>query len=91
MKVVPSRKANLDLMAQIDWLEPLLPRAAWAAERAIRDQFKALEAFPAAGRAIGVEDRKWPIPFGRDGFVAICRIEIDRVVMGRIFHCRQDR
>lgn len=61
------------------------------AERAIRDQFKALEAFPAAGRAIGFEDRKWPIPFGRDGFVAIYRIEADRIVIGRIFHCRQDR
>lgn len=91
MKVVLSRRANLDLMAQIDWLEALSPRAARAAERAIRDQFKALQAFPAAGRAIGVEDRKWPIPFGRDGFVAIYRIEVDRIVIGRIFHCRQDR
>lgn len=78
-------------MAQIGWLETLSPPAARAAERVIRDRLKALEAFPAAGRAIDADERQWPIPFGRDGFVAIYRIEPDRLVIARIFHSRQSR
>jgi plasmid stabilization system protein ParE len=78
-------------MAQIDWLATLSPSAALDAERAIRTQLKTLEAFPTAGRAINAVERKWPIPFGRDGFVAVYRIETDRVVIARLFHSRQDR
>ena len=91
MKVVLSRRANLDLMAQIDWLAALSPSASAKAEAAIRDHLKMLAVFPSAGRAINPEERKWVIPFGRDGFIAIYRLEPDRVVIGRIFHGRQDR
>lgn len=78
-------------MAQIDWLSELSPSAAAEAEQAIRTQLKTLAAFPAAGPAINADERKWPIPFGRDGFVAVYRIEPDRVVIARIYHGRQDR
>ena len=91
MKVVLSRRANLDLMAQIDWLEHLSPSAALEAEQAIRTQLSTLTLFPAAGAQINESERKWPIRFGRDGFVAVYRIEPDRIVIGRIFHSRQDR
>jgi len=50
-----------------------------------------LATFPAAGLSINEHERKWPIRFGRDGFVAIYRIEQERVVIGRIHHSRQDR
>ena len=91
MKVVLSRQANLDLMAQIDWLTELSPSASAKAEAAIRDHPKKLAVFPSAGPAINPEERKWVIPFGRDGFIAIYRIEPDRVVIGRILHSCQDR
>lgn len=86
-----SRQANLDLMAQIEWLEHLSPSAALEADDAIRSHLRTLALFPAAGRVINDTERKWPIPFGRDGFVAVYRIEPDRVIVGRIFHSRQDR
>lgn len=50
-----------------------------------------LAVFTSVGRAINPEERKLVIPFGRAGFVAIYRIEPDRVVIGRIFHSRQNR
>jgi len=43
-----------------------------------------------AGREVG-DEREWPIRFGREGYVAVYRIEPDRVIVGRIFHSRQDR
>jgi plasmid stabilization system protein ParE len=91
LKVVLSRRANLDLMAQIDWLAGLSSPASAKAEAAIRDHLKMLAEFPTAGRAINPEERQWVIPFGRDGFIAIYRIDPDRLVIGRILHCRQDR
>lgn len=86
-----SRRAHLDLMDQIDWLAVLSPSASVKAENAIRDHLMMLTVFPLAGRSINPAERKFVIPFGRDGFVAIYKIEGDRVVIGRIFHCRQDR
>lgn len=91
MKVILSRRANLDLIAQIDWLAGLSSSASLKAEAAIRDHLKMLAVFPSAGRAIKSDERKWVIPFGRDGFIVIYKIEADRVVIGRIFHSRQDR
>ena len=81
----------MDLLAQIDWLAALSPKAALEAEQAIRSQLRTLSLFPAAGARISASERKWPIRFGRDGFVAIYRIDRRRVVIGRIHHSRQDR
>ena len=91
MKVVLSQRANLDLMARIDWLATLSPSASVKAEVAIRDHLKMLAVFPSIGRAINRQERELTIPFGRDGFIAIYRVEAGRVVIGRIFHSRQDR
>ena len=91
MKVVLSHRATVGLMAQIDWLARLSPSAAADADAAIRHGLKSLEVFPAAGRATNQEERKWVVPFGRDGFIVIYRIEGDRVVIGRLLHGRQDR
>ena len=91
MKVVLSRRANLDLMAQIEWLAALSSAGSLKAEAAIRDHLKMLAVFPSVGRAINREERKLVVPFGRDGFVAIYRIDPDQVVVGRILHSRQDR
>jgi len=91
LKVVLSRRANLDLIAQIDWLAELSPSVALHAETVIRTGLKTLAVFPDAGRAINPSERKWVMPFGRDGFVVIYRVDTDRVVIGRIFHSRQNR
>jgi len=91
LKVVLSRRANLDLIAQIDWLVGLSPSAALHAETVIRTGLETLAVFPEAGRSINTAERKWAIPFGRDGFVVVYKIEADRVVIGRIFHSRQSR
>ncbi len=91
MKVVLSRRANLDLIAQIDWLVGLSPSAALHAETVIRAGLQTLAVFPEAGRSITTAERKWVVPFGRNGFVVIYRIEADRLVIGRIFHSRQSR
>jgi plasmid stabilization system protein ParE len=90
MRVVLSRQSNLDLMAQIVWLEGFSPTTARAAHRAITNSLRTLAEFPKAGRAVG-EEREWPIRFGRDGFVVVYMIEADKVIVGRIFHGRQDR
>jgi len=91
VKVVLSRQAHLDLMAQISWLMSLSPRAARSAQQAIHTQLRTLAQFPAAGPSSESGEREWPIRFGRDGYVVVYRIEADRVVIGRIFHSRQDR
>jgi plasmid stabilization system protein ParE len=91
LKVVLSQRANLDLIAQIDWLIGLSPSAALHAETVIRTGLETLAVFPEAGRSINTAERKWVIPFGRDGFVVIYRVETDRVVVGRILHSRQSR
>jgi len=78
-------------MARIDWLAALSPSASVKDEVAIHDHLKMLAVFTSVGRAINPEERKLVIPFGRAGFVAIYRIEPDRVVIGRIFHSRQNR
>ncbi|KQW79662.1 type II toxin-antitoxin system RelE/ParE family toxin [Brevundimonas sp. Root1279] len=91
MRVVLSRKANLDLIAQIDWLAGLSPSAARHAEAAIRTRLKALAVFPLMGRAINADERVLAIRFGRDGFHVIYKVEADRLVIGRILHSRQDR
>jgi plasmid stabilization system protein ParE len=91
LRVVLSRRANLDLLTHVDWLAEMSPKAALEAGRAIREQLLTLATFPLAGRVVANDERKWPIPFGRDGFVVIYRVEPDRVVIARIFHSRQDR
>ena len=90
MRVVLSRRANSDLMAQIDWLEAMSPDAAQSARETIKDSLRALAQFPMAGFAVG-DEREWPIWFGRDGFVVVYRVRSDRVEIGRIFHSRQNR
>lgn len=91
MKVVLSRRARSDLAAQLDWLDSLSLKAARDAQSAIKSQLRTLAMFPAAGPAAADGERDWPIRFGRDGFVAVYRIEPDRVVIARIFHGRQRR
>ena len=91
MRVVLSRQANLDLLSHVSWLAQMSPKAALEAAQAIREQLFTLATFPLAGRVLANDERKWPIPFGRDGFVAIYRVEPDRVVIARIYHSRQDR
>lgn len=91
MRVVLSRRANLDLLNHTDWLAQQSPAAARKVAGEIADALRLLGQFPHAGYAATEDEREWPIRSGRDGYVAVYRVEKDRVVIGRIFHSRQDR
>lgn len=91
MKAVLSRRANMDLMAQIDWLAERSPSAARKLAKAVADGLRLLSEFPYAGRDVGDGEREWPIRLGRHGLIAVYRIEPDRLVIGRLFHTSEDR
>ena len=91
MRVVLSRNANTDLLSHIEWLASQSPSAARAARTAILSGLRTLAQFPASGRKTETGEHEWPIRFGRGGFIAVYRIERDRVIVGRIFDMRQDR
>lgn len=38
-----------------------------------------------------MEEREWIIRSGRDGYIAVYRVEANRIVIGRLFHSKQDR
>ncbi|RYG12366.1 MAG: hypothetical protein EON96_13910 [Caulobacteraceae bacterium] len=59
-------------------------KAARDAQSAINSQLRTLSKYPAAGPAAADGEREWPIRFGRDGFVAVYRIEPDRVVIAHL-------
>ncbi len=86
-----SDRARSDLLRQVDWLASLSPRVARNAQRKINKGLRTLARFPVAGVELETGDREWPIPFGRDGYVVVYRIEPERVLIARIFHSRQDR
>lgn len=91
MRVILSRKANLDLAAQLDWLSERSPGAAKATEQAIKASLRAIAEYPLAGRALETGEREWPIRIGRNAVIVVYRIEPDRVVIGRLFDSRQER
>jgi plasmid stabilization system protein ParE len=91
MRVILSRKANLDLLDQLDWLLERSPRAARKAEQTIKASLRNLAQFPFAGRATDTGEREWPIRIGRNALIVVYRIKPDRVVIGRIFDSRQER
>lgn len=55
MKVVLSRRANIDLLDQIEWLSTRSPSAARAARAAIASDLRTLAQFPEAGISVGDE------------------------------------
>lgn len=91
MRVILSRRANLDLVDQIDWLLDRSPGAARTAEQTIKASLRNLAQFPFAGRETDAGEREWHIRIGRNALIVVYRIEPDRVVIGRIFDSRQDR
>ena len=91
MRVVLSRRANLDLLGQTEWLAERSPKAARNLARSVKDGLRLLAQFPHSGRDIGDGEREWIIRFGRAGLVAVYRVEGDRVIIGRLFHTSQNR
>jgi plasmid stabilization system protein ParE len=91
MRVVLSRKANLDLLDQTEWLSEQSPAAARDLRARIEDALRLLAQFPHSGIDVGEGEREWIIRIGQSGLVAVYRIEADRVIIGRLFHTSQDR
>ena len=63
MRVVLSRRANLDLLSHVGWLAQMSPKAAQEAAQTIREQLFTLATFPLAGRVLANDEHKWTIPF----------------------------
>ena len=91
MRVVLSRRANLDLLDQTEWLSQQSPAAARDVRARIEHAFRLLAQFPNSGIEVGEGEREWIIRIGRNGLLAVYRIEADRVIIGRLFHTSQDR
>lgn len=91
MRVVLSRKANLDLLHQTTWLSERSPEAARKLREAVDDGLRLLEQFPQSGIDTGNGEREWIIRFGQAGVVAAYKIDRDRVIIGRLIHTRQER
>ncbi|MDP3403852.1 MAG: type II toxin-antitoxin system RelE/ParE family toxin [Brevundimonas sp.] len=91
MRVILSRRANLDLLGHLDWLTQRSPAAARRTAGDIATALRLLTQFPHAGGASNMEEREWIIRSGRDGYIAVYRVEANRIVIGRLFHSKQDR
>jgi plasmid stabilization system protein ParE len=91
MRVVLSRRANLDLLGHLNWLSQHSPAAARKTAADITEALRLLTQFPHAGSASSDEEREWIIRSGRDGYIAVYRVEASRIVIGRLFHSKQDR
>lgn len=66
--------------------------AAIRAIKSIRQAVKLLEQHPEAGRpaeGLPPEFREWPMDFGSDGYVALYRLDGQRVVILAVRHARE--
>ncbi|MGV9005442.1 MAG: type II toxin-antitoxin system RelE/ParE family toxin [Brevundimonas sp.] len=91
MKVRLTRRANLDLRRQIDWLTDRSQRSAHKAIRAIFDAIGRLKSHPLSGRVIAGSERETQVRFGQSGFVVRYEVRQDEVVIIRVFHGAQNR
>jgi plasmid stabilization system protein ParE len=91
LKVTFSRRAERDLMDQINWLSAQARAAALQAADQIEATVALLQDFPFAAPEVDDRHREITVPFGRDGFVLRYRVGRDRVTIVRVFHGRQQR
>lgn len=91
MRVVFSPDANREVDHLTDWLIERSPHAARKASEAMLRGFRSLSDFPHSGRLVEDDERELVIEFGRDGFVALYRVEADWIVILRVFHGRRQR
>ena len=80
-----------DLTRLSDFLADKSPRAARSARATIIAAVQSLSEFPNRGPIASGANRQLPIEFGRDGYVAVYRVDPDAVVILRIFHARELR
>ena len=91
MRVRLTRRANLDIRRQIDWLAERSPRSAAKAARAIFDAVGRLGHHPLSGRSIDSGGRETKMRFGRFGFIVRYEVRPGEVVVVHVFHGAQDR
>ena len=91
MKVILSRRAELDFEAQVRWLYQHSPKAGRAAALRIVEVIDLLADFPDIGTAVDGGVREKQVQFGRDGFLIQYRWSGQTLIVLRIFHSRQDR
>lgn len=93
-KVRYTAVARSDIARLVAALAERDPSAARKARKAIIDAARILEQFPFACRTAGTDDpflRELVVPFGHYGFVALYRIENDRVVtVSSVRHQREE-
>lgn len=88
-QVILTAHAAADLRRVYDFLADNNPQAARNAVKAIRESFDSLTEFPAGGRFFNDEYREWPVPFGKQGYLILYRIEPDVVVIVAVKHQRE--
>jgi plasmid stabilization system protein ParE len=84
--------ANRDLVRLIDYLDVRSPSAALRAYDALDAAIRSLDEFSERARP-GPEPgtRELIVPFGSGAYIVRYRVSADEVVVGRIFHGREDR
>lgn len=90
MKVILSRKAELDFAAQVRWLNHHSPAAGRSAALRIVEVIDLLSDFPDMGKVVSPGVWEKTVRFGRDGFVIRYRRSGGALFIQRIFHSRQD-
>jgi plasmid stabilization system protein ParE len=91
LRVRLTRRANLDIRHQIDWLTARSPRSAGNAARAIFDAIGRLQSHPRSGHVVASGEREAQVRFGRFGFVLRYEARRNEVVVVRVFHGAQSR
>lgn len=92
-QLVWSPNARTDIQKHYDYLYPRNPKSASNAVKAITKSGRSLMIAPGKGKLIdntaGI--RKWPVSFGKYGFV-IHYVQLDtEIVILRVYHGRQKR
>jgi plasmid stabilization system protein ParE len=83
--------ANRDVVRLTDFLAERNPKAALRANDALAEAAQSLSEMPQRGRLVAENLRELVVRFGRGVYIIQYRVEVDRVVVARIFHSLEDR
>lgn len=92
-QLIWSLRSRADLQDHYDYLLPLNEQSALRAVKVIVEAARKLAENPTIGQVIDKEAgiRKWPVSFGKYGFVIHYTLEPNVVTIARIYHGSQMR
>lgn len=90
-RVVLARAVECDIERLSEFLAAKSPQAAQRSADAIKAAVRSLETFALRGRIAASDLWELNVDFGRDGYVIQYRVELERVLVLRIFHALEDR